>query len=337
MADEWRRMLGLFLAALALACGGGGAPTTSVTQVVAPRVLSAMLLTLSRPAIQVGRTATATATGVDQDGARLALGTLVWSSSNPAVAVVSADGVVTGVGVGQATIAGLIGAVSAQASITVVPAPGPGDPVADLFVNPFNAVMTVGDMLQLTASPTDAYGSELTGRRALWTSSESSVATVTGDGLVAARGVGGAIVEVTVEGVHAAAQVTVVGTIDPDIGVAIANPVGGETVGDTLKVYASVASAFPLVSVVASVGSTMAVLVAEPAGARGNGIAWVGQLDLSLLHFGSYSVSVIATDSRDHRGLASVSFQRDTRKGGAGGKGASGNKQLLPAVPAKVP
>jgi len=133
------------------------------------------------------------------------------------------------------------------------------------------------------------------------------------------------------------AALTIIGEVDPDIVVEIAAPVTNQVVGDTLKVYASVTSGFRLTSVVARVGPQQVALDSIEVGKFSHRIAWVGVVDISVLHFGPYAVTVIATDSRDHRGLSSVSFQRDAKKDGGTGKSPGGNKQALPRVPPRIP
>lgn len=111
----FRRIVVLGLLA-AVGCGG------SDSNAPAP-VLTTLTVALSPNAVQVGQTSTATATGVDQNGAVMAIGTVTWTSSS-AIATVAADGKVTAVSAGSAIISGAVGGKSAQAVLTIVPLPG---------------------------------------------------------------------------------------------------------------------------------------------------------------------------------------------------------------------
>lgn len=333
-----RRALALVLLA---GCGGGGstnAPTTPVTPVAPTPVLTTVTVALTPATIQVGQTATAAASGFDQNGAPFGIGAPIWSSSPAGVATASANGIVTGVAPGQATVMASVNGKQGQMSLAVVPVPGPGVPVADLRVSPFYGNVTKGQTLQLVATPRDAAGNTLTGRQVTWTSSDPVVATVSSDGLVTALSLGTVIIEVACEGQHAGAALTIIGEVDPDIVVEIAAPVKNQVVGDTLRVVAFVSPGFPIVTVVASVGPQQLQLVFTNVGGAAKPVwGWSGRLDLSVLRFGPYQLTVEATDSRDHRGLGSVSFERDTKTDGGTGNPPSGSKQALPKAPPRVP
>lgn len=331
-----RRALATFLL---VGCGGGAsnAPSSPAMPVVPATVLSIISVSLMPAAIQVGQTAAATARGFDQYGAPFAIGAPSWTSSPAGVVTVNADGIVSGAAPGQATLIAAVGGRQGQASIVVVPVPGPGVPVVELLVNPFYGNVIEGQTLQLVATPRDEGGNTLPGRTVSWTSSDSAVATVSGNGLVTALSLGTVIIEVSCEGQHAGAAFTIVGEIDPEIAIDIAAPVENQVVGDTLKVFASIESRFQLTSVVATVGPQQVVMDSIEVGKFSHRIAWVGVLDLSILHFGRYAVTVTGTDSRGHRGLSSAVFERDLKKDGGVGKPPSASKQALPKVPARVP
>ena len=88
-----------------------------------PKILTLLRVSVSASTLAVQQTATATAAGVDQDGAEISLGTVTWSSSNPGVATVSSTGAatasVTAVGAGTTTITATSQQVSGQSPLTV--------------------------------------------------------------------------------------------------------------------------------------------------------------------------------------------------------------------------
>ena len=87
----------------------------------------------------------------------------------------------------------------------------PPPPVATVRITPESAVLTIGGSQQLSATTLDAKGKVLSNRIVTWSSTNSSVATVSTSGLVTAVAVGGPITIVaTSELQDGAAAVTVV-------------------------------------------------------------------------------------------------------------------------------
>src|SRR5690349_13444201 len=107
------------LPAVALACGSGGSDNNSVTNVATP-TLTTINVALSAPSVAVGGTATASASGVDQNGAAIGLGSVTWSSTVESVATVSSAGVITGVAPGTTQIVASAGGKTGSATFTVI-------------------------------------------------------------------------------------------------------------------------------------------------------------------------------------------------------------------------
>lgn len=117
---------------------------------------------------------------------------LIWSSSDDAVATVSATGLVTALTPGTTTItaAAIDGSgVKATCEVTVN-----GIPVESITLNRTTATLKATETLQLSAvvTPANAFDKSLT-----WTSSNESVATVSADGLVTAIAIGDATITAT--------------------------------------------------------------------------------------------------------------------------------------------
>src|SRR5206468_3408243 len=128
----------------------------------------------------VGLTSQLTATLKDANGNVLTGRTVTWSSSSTTVATVSTTGLVTGKVAGTATITATSEGRSGTAAITVN-APPPV-PVASVTVAPATATVNVAQTVQLTATLKDANGNVLTGRTVTWSSSSTTVATVSTTG-----------------------------------------------------------------------------------------------------------------------------------------------------------
>src|SRR5207247_320325 len=145
-----------------------------------------------------------TATPKDAGGAPLSGRTVTWSSSNTSVATVSSSGLVSGVTPGSATITATSEGKSGTSSISVT-----NVPVATVDVTPPSASVQAGQTVQLTATPKDAGGNPLSGRTVTWSSSNTSVATVSSSGLVSGVTPGSATITATSEGKSGTSSITV--------------------------------------------------------------------------------------------------------------------------------
>ncbi len=116
-----------------------------------------------------------------------------WASSNPSVATVDAYGVVTpkAAGITRITATAKDGSgVSAYCTVTVI------EPVTGISLNKTTAALEVNQSLNLSASITPSNASN---KNIIWSSSKSSVASVSSTGLVTAKGAGTAIITATTE------------------------------------------------------------------------------------------------------------------------------------------
>jgi len=170
----------------------------------APAVLTTLGVSIPTATLLVGQTATATATGLDQRGAAIATGAVVWTTAAPAVATVDGNGLVMGVALGQTQVIATASGKTAQAAVSVTPIP-----VATVTVAPLTTTLLVGANQQLTATTKDAANNVLTGRVVTWASSNASKATVDATGLVTAVAAGTAIITATSETKSGAGQIIV--------------------------------------------------------------------------------------------------------------------------------
>ena len=164
-------------------------------------------VTVSPASVSVlqGQTVQLTATPRDASGNPLTGRVITWQSSNSAIASVNGSGLVSGVAAGgPVTITATSEGQSGTASITVS-----GVPVASVTVSPASASVPAGQTVQLSATLRDANGNILTGRSVTWASNNTSVATVTGTGLVTGKVAGSATITATSEGQNGTAAITV--------------------------------------------------------------------------------------------------------------------------------
>ena len=132
---------------------------------------------------------------LDATGAALRGRAVTWASGTTAVATVSADGAVTGVGVGSATISAMAGGVSGTALVSVVPVPA-----ASVVVAPASVALTAGASRALGASVLDSAGHTLTGRTVTWATDAPTIANVSSTGVVLAIAPGVATITARSEG-----------------------------------------------------------------------------------------------------------------------------------------
>ena len=133
-----------------------------------------------------GQTVQLSAAVIDRNGSAITGIAVTWASSNASVATVSPTGLVTARQVGSATITATSGGVSGQALVTVEA------PVATrIELSVTDSLMTaLGQTRRIRARVIDQTGFPLTGTSLVWSSTDTTVATVDSTGLVTATGQG---------------------------------------------------------------------------------------------------------------------------------------------------
>ena len=180
-----------------------GISGSSLVSVTNPAVASVAIEPQAATVLR-GATLQLTATITDASGAAVTDRAPTWTSSNTAVAIVSATGLVTAVAPGSAMIAAALDANADTATITVVSVP-----VGSVAVQPTTASLIIGQSTTLTATVKDANGAVVTDRRVAWATSNAAVASVSQAGVVKALAIGMATVSATSEGSSGSATVTV--------------------------------------------------------------------------------------------------------------------------------
>ena len=138
------------------------------------------------------------ASGVPVDGVALE-----WTSLDAGIASVSAQGLVTATGPGEARIVVREGSRADTARIAV------SQRVETVVISPAVSTLTVGQTVQFEATLRDANGHLIVGRLPIWSSSAPSIASVSATGFVTALVAGVATISATSGGRTGPASVTV--------------------------------------------------------------------------------------------------------------------------------
>jgi uncharacterized protein YjdB len=129
---------------------------------------------------------------------------VTWTSSKPAVAKISANGVVTSVGPGTTTIVARIGEVQGASEVIVAV----GD-VARLEIHPTTALVRVGDSQRFEIVAYSPSGKAYEACAAVFSSSDPAVATVDAGGAASGIAPGTATIRASVAGVTTEATLLV--------------------------------------------------------------------------------------------------------------------------------
>ena len=214
---------------LVTAVTNGSAQITAITGVVSATANMIVAQEAGRISIApdsatlsaIGETVQLTATVYDSADQPIAGASVIWASSDPAVATVSAGGLVTAEASGAATITATSGSASGTASVTVTlppeppppepPPPEPPPPAARIVITPASATLTAeGNTVRLTATVYDGSDGIIVDAAVSWSSGDPTVATVSTSGLVTAVGNGTAEMTASTGGVSANTTISVI-------------------------------------------------------------------------------------------------------------------------------
>lgn len=161
------------------------------------------------PVMHIGNVQQLVATPATSSGKILEGRTAAWSSSNPAVATVDGNGLVTALAGGTTTISATVGSMSDEAAVTV------WFPVQSITLAGAGGATTMCQegTLKINPTVTDASGAVVTGRQFTWTSSNEVAALVSPFGTLTGGAAGGPLpststITATSEGVTATFNIT---------------------------------------------------------------------------------------------------------------------------------
>ena len=176
-------------------------------------VLRYLTVTPTTATINAGTTQQFTATAFYANGSSTSGASVLWTSSNPAVATITTGGVATGVGFGTTTITASAGTASATATLNV-------NQLLSIVVAPANQTIGLTGTEQFTATGTYKNSSGTTSTvdvssLATWTSGTPAVATINSTGLATAVAGGTTLITAALDGVTGSTNLTVSGAPVP--------------------------------------------------------------------------------------------------------------------------
>jgi uncharacterized protein YjdB len=207
---------------------GGVSGTATVTVTPGPASTTTSQVSVSAPTVIVGGAVTFTLTSRDAAGNALTAGGLTVGFTTSGGTSAGTTGAVTDKANGTYTAA--FTATAAGSPVTVGATIG-GQPVtstlptlqvladtvvASVAVTPAVDTVASGATVQLAATPKNAGGTVLTGKPVTWTTADSTIAKVSGTGVVTGALAGTVQITATVQGVAGTASVTVkAGAVSP--------------------------------------------------------------------------------------------------------------------------
>jgi uncharacterized protein YjdB len=173
---------------------------------VSSDAIVSIALAPNNPTIQPSKTQQFTATATLGDGtSKDVTAQSTWSSSNTSVATIDSSGVATAVAIGTTTITAASGGVTGSTTLTVS-----NQIVTTITIAPANPALFTGQTQQMAAAATLSDGTTRDVTTTVkWTTSNSSVVSITSAGLITGASAGTATVTATLGTVTASTTVTV--------------------------------------------------------------------------------------------------------------------------------
>jgi len=196
-----------------------GSTTLTVT-LPAPTLIS-ISVNPANPLIAIGQNQQFTAQGTYSDGSNQDLtNSVLWSSTQPAIASISSTGLASGLSGGASTIGAALGSINGSATLNVNPLA-----LVSIAVTPASPAIALGTNQQFAATATYADGSTLDLTTSVnWSSSAPAVATINPAGLATSVSVGQSTIGAAAAGTSGFSLLTVTSAALTSISVTPATP-----------------------------------------------------------------------------------------------------------------
>ena len=176
-----------------VSASAGGLPPVTFTATASSGSAAGVSVTPATTSLEVGTQRSFQATAVDGSGNAVPGASFQWSSADPSVATIDANGQVTGVAVGNTTVTATSGSYSANATVNVIASAA--RVTLDSSTGTINAI---GFQTRFTARAYEADGTEIPNANITWNSLTPGVASVDQLGRVVSQSVGTALIAVSV-------------------------------------------------------------------------------------------------------------------------------------------
>ena len=185
----WVKAVAANRSATITATSGGRSATMTFT--TTPRPVASIGTSVSSVTLDIGQTVTVTATAFDAQGTPNGDHPITWTSLDATVAATAATASASAIDLtalksGTTTLRASSGGVTQDVAVTVNTPPVLPPVVAAVGVSPQATSVVAGGAVQLTPSASDPQGQPIGGLTYTFASSDPSLATVTGGGLVQA-------------------------------------------------------------------------------------------------------------------------------------------------------
>ncbi len=210
---------------------GASAGTAVGTAEVTVEQVVSLVTVLPADTLVQGDTIRFAAEGTDANGHPVVGAVFSWESSDTTVATVDAMGLATGKGPGQTDIVATASDIVGNTRLVVVePLP------TSVAVSPDTlALRALGDTVRMGAEVLDQIGRAIVGSQVVWSSSDTSVATIDSTGLLTAAGRGATVIIATAGSIEGSAEVSVVQVATV---IAVSPSIDTIAPGDTLRMIA---------------------------------------------------------------------------------------------------
>jgi uncharacterized protein YjdB len=185
----------------------GTAGLTITAAATSPASVASISLVLSAGTAVIGSTAQATATLKDSAGNVLTGRTVTWVSSDASVAGVDANGLVTALKAGSVTITASSGGSTGTIMFTASAATAP---VHMISLTSNASTIKIGELTQVSGVVKDQNGNPIPGITIFWSSSPTSVATISSSGMATGRNVGTATIYAKADTVTRSISISVI-------------------------------------------------------------------------------------------------------------------------------
>jgi len=188
-----------------------GVADTVTVRVAAPQAQPRLVISPKTDTLKaLGASRTLSVSGRNSSGATVAVSGVTWTSLNRSIAEVNTSGNVVARAVGTALIVASANGFAPDTARIVV-----RQDVASISVSGAQSPLQVGQSVQLSATVRDANNNAISGASVSWSTSNSSVATVSSSGLVRGVSAGSATITASSGGVSASTTIRVEGASEP--------------------------------------------------------------------------------------------------------------------------